>query len=568
MKFKLLFTILMSILVAEVLGSKVITLGTKDFYKRIETGRWFVKFYAPWCHHCKNLAPTWIKLAEEQGDYLSKKKFYIADVDCTLDGDVCDKNGVGGYPSLFLFDNGKKILSYEKGRSLEPLIKFCREKAEELYIEPTPENVIIPEEDIEIDLKSHEINNSLVLPNPIGKVITLTNSNFDELISSGTWFIKFYAPWCGHCQKLAPTWEELGKVLKNKVNVGKVDCTTQDLCKRFRIDGYPTLKLFQSVDDMIDYKGSRKLQSLQEFAEKITTVRITEIASEDLEEIKKNNDVFFIYYHDDSTPYKIMKTMKILSRYFFTVKFYSSKDKSLASTLKVDKVPSLVVMKEGFYPSSSIEDFNDRMELKKWIQAEKYPLVPFVDSENYEDILGGPGLVVLGIVDPNKVQTFSMNKDFMKEVARIYYQQIKERGSEDGRGVIFALLDGNKWADYVYGVYGLKQNDLPTVIISDPKANKYYDASRSGEKITFENKKQLLESVHDSKTGYLTGKSTLGIIEKTFDNVFSLGFQAQETIFNHPLISLSFFVLIGGILWRYCSAPTRADFERGYDKFE
>ncbi|CAG8451955.1 11807_t:CDS:2 [Diversispora eburnea] len=563
----------MSILVAEVLGSEVIVLGSKDFDKRIETGRWwddlksvtikrFVKFYAPWCHHCKNLAPTWIKLAEEQGEYLGTKEFYIADVDCTLNGDVCDRNGVQGYPSLFLFDNGKKIKSYNENRSLGNLIKFSKAKAEELYTEPEPEppeNVVVPEEDIEIDLKTHEIDNSLVLPNPTGTVITLTNSNFDDLIGSGIWFIKFYAPWCGHCKKLAPTWEELGKVLKNKVNVGEVDCTTtQDLCKRFRIEGYPTLKLFQSADDKIDYKGSRKLQSLQEFAEKVTTVRITEITAEDLEEVKKNNDVFFIYYHDNSTPYKIMRTMKILSRYFFTVKFYSSKDKNLKSTLKIDKVPTLVAMKDGIYPASSIEDFNDRLELKDWIQTEKYPLVPAVTSENYEDILSGTRLVVLGILDPNQPQTFVTNQNLMKEVAKIYHQQAKERLSGDDKHVIFAWLDGNKWSDYVYGVYGLSQNDLPKVIISDPTENKYYDTSRTGEKISFENKKQLLESIYDSKTGYLTGKSTLGIIEKTFD----------ETIFNHPLISLSFFVLIGGILWRYCSPLTRSDYERDYDKFE
>jgi hypothetical protein len=42
--------------------------------------------------------------------------------------------------------------------------------------------------------------------------------------SKEPWFVKFYAPWCGHCKHLAPVWDTMAKQLQNKVNVAEVNC--------------------------------------------------------------------------------------------------------------------------------------------------------------------------------------------------------------------------------------------------------------------------------------------------------------------------------------------------------
>lgn len=62
----------------------------------------FVKFYAPWCGHCKKLAPAWTELAEEinPDDEWEAK---ILSLDCTQYKSVCSENGVTGYPTLKLF---------------------------------------------------------------------------------------------------------------------------------------------------------------------------------------------------------------------------------------------------------------------------------------------------------------------------------------------------------------------------------------------------------------------------------------------------------------------------------
>merc|ERR1719502_1824654 len=81
-------------------------------------------------------------------------------------------------------------------------------------------------------------------------------------------FVKFMAPWCGHCQALAPAWDRLMDEFKDSTSavVGKVDCTSEeDLCSKHGVEGYPTLK-YGDPDNLQDYQGGRDFEELSSFA--------------------------------------------------------------------------------------------------------------------------------------------------------------------------------------------------------------------------------------------------------------------------------------------------------------
>ncbi|KAF9965207.1 hypothetical protein BGZ70_005249 [Mortierella alpina] len=212
-----------------------------------------VKFYAPWCGHCKSLAPIY----EELGQAFTGKqdKVLIAKVDADAHRELGSRFGIKGFPTLKWFPKGVdgEPEDYSGGRDLDALSSFVTKKS--------------------------GVKSSIVKHVPT--VTVLTDTSFkNEVLDSGKYaLVEFFAPWCGHCKNLAPTYEKVAKTFlndKTKVIIGSVDATVEKaVAENYSISGYPTIKFFAADGTVEDYEGGRSEQDFIDFInKKVGTQRV------------------------------------------------------------------------------------------------------------------------------------------------------------------------------------------------------------------------------------------------------------------------------------------------------
>lgn len=85
-------------------------------------------------------------------------------------------------------------------------------------------------------------------PPPIDEkdVVVLTQGNFSDFLEKNRYvMVEFYAPWCGHCQALAPEYAAAATELKGEAVLAKVDATEEnDLGQQYDVQGFPTVLFF------------------------------------------------------------------------------------------------------------------------------------------------------------------------------------------------------------------------------------------------------------------------------------------------------------------------------------
>jgi len=105
---------------------------------------------------------------------------------------------------------------------------------------------------------------------PSGQVAQLTRESFAEYMARNPYtMVEFFAPWCGHCKKLAPEYEQAAKQFKGRAGFAAVDSTVEDMLTRiYDIGGYPTLKWFFRGRVVSDYSGARTGDEIAKWVER------------------------------------------------------------------------------------------------------------------------------------------------------------------------------------------------------------------------------------------------------------------------------------------------------------
>jgi protein disulfide-isomerase len=521
-----------------------------------------VEFFSPTCPHCIAFKPTWQTLyefyytskpitskSEKDEDSLNSftrwYDFKFAKVDCLAYRDACEKYEVGNFPSIVQFNDGKAIKKQKGARSLEELSAWVEEILEPIRpgsrvkggpklpkvgansVETTPDTEDEAKEKESTEKQTAVIPSAKVEPTVVSKAVPekakpttnlegvsvpLTAEKFQKVITNTLdgWFVKFYAPWCHHCQALAPNWSQMAREMRGKLNVGEVNCDIEKrLCKEAKIKGYPTLLFFRG-GERIEYAGLRGIGDLIDFAK--TAVEVgSEVPDVDIAAFKKmeeTEEVIFTYFYDHATTSEDFQALERLTLSLVGhAKLVKTKDPELAKLYKISTWPRFMVSRDGkpsYYSALAPKDMRDARKVLTWMKSVWLPIVPELTSSNAGEIMEGK-LVVLGILSRDRTdefvsgkreiknaalewidkqeQMFQLERQELRDAKTLRIEEAEDRDDQralrsakgirinmadvERKQVGFAWVDGVFWERWIRTTYGIDVKDGEKVIIND-----------------------------------------------------------------------------------------------------
>lgn len=169
-------------------SNAVVELTDSNFEKLVYNSEdiWLVEFFAPWCGHCKNLAPHWEKAASEL-----EGKVKLGAVDATVQQQIASEFNIRGYPTIKFFSPGSRSPSdaqeYNGGRTAEDIVSWASSKYTENV--PAPEiKQITNEATFKEACSDHPLCIVAVLPHILDCQSSCRNAYLDTLTKLGDKF--------------------------------------------------------------------------------------------------------------------------------------------------------------------------------------------------------------------------------------------------------------------------------------------------------------------------------------------------------------------------------------------
>ncbi|XP_028663912.1 protein disulfide-isomerase A5 isoform X2 [Erpetoichthys calabaricus] len=187
-------------------------------------------FYAPWCGVCKRMMPAFQQAATElKGNYvLAGMNVHPAEFD-----GIKQEFNVKGYPTFCYFEKGKFLHHYENyGATAKDIAEWMKNPEA-----PQPKTPEVPWSEQE------------------SAVFHLTDEDFDKFLQDHPKvLVMFYAPWCGHCKKMKPDYDEAAEVLNKDEHspgvLAAVDATIHKVAaEKYHVSGFPTVKYFEDGEE-------------------------------------------------------------------------------------------------------------------------------------------------------------------------------------------------------------------------------------------------------------------------------------------------------------------------------
>lgn len=234
-------------------------------------------------------------------------------------------------------------------------------------------------------------------------VITGTVANFADLIKDNPegMLAEFYAPWCGHCKKLAPEYEKAANKLKEdgvKIPLVKVDATVESkLGEEYKVNGYPTLKWFVG-GSATDYDGPREADGIVAWIKSMTGPAVTDSEP-------KEDDTFSVTFYGKDKAFfeEVAKANRKKATWYF-----------------VEKDGNKLVIKHTGEEKVEVEcDTKEKVE--EAFKANEFPLYGALDGDSfgkYMEVGNGMIWTLLDLTAENMKEKVEESRTMMTNIAR------------------------------------------------------------------------------------------------------------------------------------------------------